>query len=123
MENTEYQRIDQARKILDFASFKDFAEKLGVSPQVFYDIKNGKHGISKKLAEKIHALDDRISVPWLLTGDGTTIMADGGNVANNVNGPNSQNSGKVIDVLAHQLDEKDKQIGKLLTIIENLSNH
>ena len=58
-----------------------------------------------------------------MLNDGTTIQADGGNVANNVNGPNSQNSGKVIDVLAHQLDEKDKQIGKLLTIIENLSNH
>lgn len=46
---------------------------------------------------------------------------DCSNVANNVTGDNIQNSGKVIDVLSHQLDEKDRQIGRLLSIIENLS--
>ena len=70
MENIDYQRIEKTRKMLDFANFKEFGEKIGVSSQVFYDIKAGKHGISKTLAEKIHAYDERISVAWLLTGDG-----------------------------------------------------
>ena len=64
---------------------------------------------------------------WLLSGegsmlnDGTTVIGDNNIMANNVNGNNEQNGGKVIDVLAAQLDEKDKQINKLLNIIENLS--
>jgi hypothetical protein len=64
---------------------------------------------------------------WLLSGegsmlnDGTTVIGDNNITANNVNGNNEQNGGKVIDVLAAQLDEKDSQINKLLNIIENLS--
>lgn len=82
------------------------AQIMGVSTQTIKNWESGKT-IPSTAAMKLQEI----------------FCGDGGNVANNVNGPNSQNSGKVIDVLAHQLDEKDKQIGKLLTIIENLSNH
>lgn len=40
------------------------------TPQTFYDIKSGKHGISKDLAEKIKAKYLNLSMAWLLTGQG-----------------------------------------------------
>ena len=115
----------------------DFLQSQNITPAAFERRCGFSNGYLKSLREcpsasKLDSIFEEfpnLSRVWLLAGegpmlnDGTTIMAEGGNVANNVNGPNSQNSGKVIDVLAHQLDEKDKQIGKLLTIIENLSNH
>lgn len=121
MENTDYQRIEQVRKILDTPTFKDLAEKIGVSPQVFYDIKNGKHGISKKLAEKIHAADERISVPWLLTGDGTTVVGEvSGNVVNgNVGG--DVNSNAAIVKALEITKKSQEQIDRLLAIIEKLT--
>jgi len=43
------------------------------------------------------------------------------NIAANINGNNQQNSGAVIDALTHQLDEKDRQIDRLLGIIEKMN--
>ena len=52
-------------------SFNKLAKEIGLtSPQTFYDIKAGKHGISKELAEKIHAQYLNINEAWLLTGEG-----------------------------------------------------
>ena len=64
---------------------------------------------------------------WLLTGEGdmlnggTTVVGDNSVMAANIGGNNEQNGGKVIEVLSHQLDEKDRQIDRLLGIIEKLS--
>lgn len=120
MENVEYQRIEKARKIIDSPNFKDFAEKLGVTPQVFYDIKKGKHGISKALAEKIHAIDERISVAWLLTGDGD-INAPIGEYNTQV-GDNSQVNTDAAILKAMEVAAKSQEhIDRLLAIIEKLT--
>lgn len=121
MENAEFQRIDEARKTLNFQNFSEMAAKLGVSAQVFTDIKKGKHGISKRLADAIHALDERISVSWLLTGDGS-MMSVGGNVAVNVTGGNNQVNADAALVKALEIAGKSQeQIDKLLLIIEKLT--
>lgn len=130
---TDYQRLEKVIKILEISSFKDFAGRLGVNPQTFYDIKQGKHGISKKLAELINKNYPDFPVSWLLTGEGDiqvgNTVGDESNVANNIGGDNLQNSGAVIEALANQLKEKDRQIAKsqeqidrLLSIIEKMNS-
>lgn len=52
-------------------SLKRLAEEAGIgTPQTLYDIKNGKHGISRDVAAKINARFPEISLSWLLAGVG-----------------------------------------------------
>ena len=52
-------------------SLKRLAEEVGIgTPQTLYDIKNGKHGISRDVAAKINARFPEISLSWLLAGVG-----------------------------------------------------
>lgn len=67
---TYYQRIE---RILNHYSLtaRGLSIALGFnSPQIFYDIKSGKCGISKKLAEKIQEKFVDVNTAWLLTGEG-----------------------------------------------------
>lgn len=71
--------IEIITKVAEYAelSFNKLAKEIGLtSPQTFYDIKAGKHGISKELAEKIHARYLNISEAWLLTGNGEMLVAE-----------------------------------------------
>lgn len=68
MESTEV-----LRKILEYTgqSSRGLAMEIGIkTPQTFYDILNGKHGISTKVAEAICARYPDINKLWILTGDG-----------------------------------------------------
>lgn len=125
MENIEFQRIDEVRKRLNFQNFTEFAAALGISSQVFTDIKKGKHGISKKLAASIHALDNRISVAWLMTGDGDTMVVGDGNVTGNNNQVNTDTAlVRAIDEIGEQrklVAKSQEQIDRLLQIIEKLT--
>lgn len=57
-------------------SARALANKLELkSPQVFYDIKAGKCGISKDLADKIKEKFQNINKAWLLTGDGEMLKS------------------------------------------------
>lgn len=70
--------IEIITKVAEYAelSFNKLAKEIGLtSPQTFYDIKAGKHGISKELAEKIHARYLNINEAWLLTGNGEMLVA------------------------------------------------
>ena len=61
-------------------SARALAEEIGLkSPQSFYDIKAGRHGISKELASKIQGKYLNMSMEWLLTGEGE--MLSTGNAA------------------------------------------
>lgn len=52
-------------------SARALAKKLELKgPQIFYDIKAGKCGISKDLADKIQEKFQNINKTWLLTGEG-----------------------------------------------------
>lgn len=72
-------------------SLKRMAEECGIgTPQTLYDIKNGKHGISREVATRIRTRFPEISLSWLLAGEGDMI---GGNVedtdAEDTSGANS----------------------------------
>lgn len=67
---TDKERINELKKITGL-NFRRLASEIGIKTvQTLYDIKNGKHGISKDLAEKIHARYLNINLAWLLTGEG-----------------------------------------------------
>lgn len=52
-------------------SLKRLAEECGIgTPQTIYDIKNGKHGISREVASRIHTRFPEVSLSWLLAGVG-----------------------------------------------------
>lgn len=71
--------IEIIAKVAEYTglSFNKLAKEIGLtSPQTFYDIKAGKHGISKELAEKIHARYLNINEAWLLTGNGEMLKGE-----------------------------------------------
>lgn len=60
-------------------SLKRIAEECNIgTPQTLYDIKNGKHGISREVAAKIRHRFPRISLTWLLAGIGDMLDSDDG---------------------------------------------
>lgn len=77
--------MDDKQRIQEVLSYtrlsaRALAEEIGLkSPQSFYDIKAGRHGISKELASKIQGKCLNISMEWLLTGEGE--MLSTGNAA------------------------------------------
>lgn len=99
------------------------------TPQVFYDIKAGKCGISKELANRIQEKFGNISASWLLTGDGDMIVNGDGNRfvgvhQHNKNGDNYQGDGLTVnkgdaDYIA-MIKKRDEQIDRLLAIIEKM---
>lgn len=100
---TDYQRIEKVLKFTGLTA-RALAIKLELkSPQIFYDIKAGKCGVSKELATKIQDCFLSISAAWLLTGDGDMIRHDSLNIktgdvsgnGNSIGSPVSQNIGEV----------------------------
>lgn len=72
----EYQRLEIVKKDLGL-SFAKISIKLGLkTPQVFYDIKSEKCGISKDLAKKFQEIFF-INAAWLLTGEGEMYVNGG----------------------------------------------
>lgn len=76
----DYQRIEELLKYLGMSA-RAFALALGLkNPQIFYDIKAEKCGISKELATKIQERFLNISAAWLLTGEGNMLKESATNV-------------------------------------------
>ena len=134
----DFQRIAAVLKIVKLSA-RAFAIKIGLkSPQIFYDIKAGKCGISKELAAKIHENYVNINVSWLLTGEGemlstpqtvNTISGDhnvGNGTGNTVNSENTVqelfNQLKAKDAIISksqaQLDKSQEQIDRLIALLE-----
>ena len=133
----ENQRIIEAAKALvdtHFAkSLAQIAVECGKSKQYFSDLKKEKSSVS------LSFLDDfcskyPVNKDYLVDGTGSPLLIDSpvnwnSNVASNIGGDNNQNSGMVIESLASQLAEKDRQIAKsqeqidrLLTLIEKMTS-
>jgi hypothetical protein len=67
---TDYQRIESLLNALNYRSARAFAVSLDVNPQIFYDIKAGKCGISRDLSRVILEKYSSINPEWLLYGEG-----------------------------------------------------
>lgn len=120
---TDSERIATLKNFLHL-SYNKLASECGLAtPQILYDIKNGKIKISKKVAEQITAKYLNISQAWLLTWEGD--MLCGGVNQNNENGDNFNGEQIVLkDGDTHEfinlLKKKDEQIDRMLTIIEKM---
>lgn len=127
---TDSERIKELKKFTGL-NFSKLAEEIGLNTvQTLYDIKNGKHGISKEVAEKIQARYLNISVAWLLTGEGE-MLVDNQVIQNNQNGDNIHGHSvtvnktekdylEIIKMQAEQLSKSQEQIDRLISIIEKM---
>lgn len=71
---TDFERIKKVVEYFNISSLRRFSSEIGLnSVQTLYDIKSGKHGISKDVAYKIQARYLNINPVWLLTGEGEMI--------------------------------------------------
>lgn len=79
---SDSERIIKLKNFLKI-SYNRIAEEIQLNTsQTLYDIKNGKHGISKEVADKISARYLNINKAWLLTGEGEMILQGEENVQN-----------------------------------------
>lgn len=114
------QRIDELKKHLKLSS-NALAKALNLkSPQIFYDIKAGKCGISKDLATKIQDKYFNVNMSWLLTGEGEMLKEN----VKSVLGIGNCDSGSTIDV--NSLIEANRQLSEIINrqskIIETLTS-
>lgn len=78
---TDFQRLEEIKKILGL-SYNKMADVLGMkNPQSFYDIKAGKCGISYDIASKIQEyfknnLKQEINVEWIINESGSMFKVD-----------------------------------------------
>lgn len=76
MENADYKRIELILDYLDTSAARLAREVKGInSPQIFYDIKAGKCGISRKLAKALSDFAPGLNYEWVLTGKGEMITS------------------------------------------------
>ena len=117
--------------ILQFLQLKiaDFAKKLDINPDHLYNLNSGKiNEFSQEVRKSILNTYQEINPQWLLTGDGNMIRQDhnttetngGNNVSGILAGSNIKQYSydQNIERLITLLESKDRQIEKLLSIIE-----
>lgn len=112
MEYSNFKSLLNSRKV----TLKSIAVELGMSHQNLSKLIQEK----KITEERISILCDLLSIsPNEFFGWKEEIPVHGsGNFASHVYGGNTQNSNESIKALNNQLKEKDKQIDRLLKIIE-----
>jgi len=102
-----------------------FAKKVGYDRgQVIYDIIKGKNKITGKISVNIVKSYPEINLNWILTGEGNMLKEQPDNaVANEQLGtyePKNENDTVPrleYEFIKKQLEEKDKQISKLLNLL------
>ena len=73
---TDNQRIEEIKKYANLSA-NALSKEIGLkNPQIFYDIKAGKCGISKDLATKIKDRFFNFNFTWILTGKGDMLEAE-----------------------------------------------
>lgn len=114
---TDSERIIKVKEFSGM-SFSKLAEYVGLNTvQTLYDIKNGKHGISKDVAEKIQAKYLNVNIAWLLTGEGEMLNRDSPvqhvigdqNTAVQGNG-NNVNATAILEKIFESLRDQQKMI-------------
>lgn len=119
MKKTDYQRIEALLRYLNLSA-RALSSEIGLSsPQIFYDIKANKCGISKELALKIQEKFFDINAAWLLLGDGEMIKTQSTTGDNNTQvAGNSNQINTISDKFIALLQKKDEQMDRLLTLLE-----
>lgn len=106
-------------KTLGFSSLKSFAEAVGIPAQTFYDISSGKTQLTQKKARAIQEKFQNVSLPWLLTGEGSMLVVGDGN--GNINNGHDQNIGANATLIS-VIQMQQEQMGELIKTITTLTN-
>ena len=92
------------------------AESIGIKPAKFSEILNKRMAAGMDIIQKLCS-DYAISANWLITGEGEMYRSD--HLEGKVYYEKiDENTSRLIDILQDTLIEKDKQIDRLLNIIE-----
>lgn len=77
---TDKEKIEKIREYAK-VSWRELARRAGMhTPQTFTDIRNGRHGISRTIAEKLLAAYPEIRREWLLSSSGEMTVGGSGEI-------------------------------------------
>lgn len=114
------------KKLIVKKNISKVIEIKGISKYEFYKITgitrgvlDQDNGISEENITRFLAYFTDIDANWLITGEGEMYRGNGENSFNTINGSvANDNTSRLITILQDALKEKDKQIDRLLAIIE-----
>ena len=115
---TDSERIN---KLVEYSglSIKKLAEEIGLKTvQTLYDIRNGKHGISKDVANKIKGRYLNINLTWLLTGEGEMLIENSTQINNTGEFSNTGDINNTINMTPHKEEDFFKITSKMLSQID-----
>lgn len=122
---TDYQRIESLLNALNYRSVRAFAVSLDVNPQIFYDIKAGKCGISRDLSRAILEKYSSINPEWLLYGEGEMLKTTtfSGDITVNGNGNSHIGHGQrnvpaIIEVKENGVEVECPNCGEIIEVAE-----
>ena len=109
---------ERLKQLIDYYGISTnlFSQKIGVSEGTIRKILTQNTTIRSDTLEKISQNFADINMDWLITGRGEMLINNPQEVCNITN--NGDNISRLITILQDTLVEKDKQIDRLLSIIE-----
>lgn len=109
---------ERLKQLIDYYGISTnlFSQKIGVSEGTIRKILAQNTTIRSDTLEKISQNFADINMDWLITGRGEMLINNQQEVCNITN--NGDNISRLITILQDTLVEKDKQIDRLLSIIE-----
>lgn len=113
---------DRLKQIIDYYSITpyNFSQKIGVSEGAIRKVMAQNTTLRSDTLDKISQNFADINIDWLVTGRGEMLRKpDNTTNENTLTATTNDNLQSLIDMLNRTLIEKDKQIDRLLTIIEN----
>lgn len=128
--------INRLQQYVDYKgiSFNKIAQNISVSNSYFSKMLKNNGDLGENVVKKILLYYEDINSDWLITGRGSMLRDShednryvknnsvvGGNLSGNGNNINQNNTAELIDELRAQLLAKDKQIERLLAIIDKMS--
>lgn len=114
---------DRLKKVIDYYNItpNNFSQKIGVSEGAIRKVLSQNTTLRSDTLDKISQNFADISIDWLVSGRGEMLRKpDNTNTTNEntLTATTNDNLQSLIDMLNRTLIEKDKQIDRLLTIIE-----
>ena len=109
---------ERLKQLIDYYGISTnlFSQKIGVSEGTIRKILTQNTTIRSDTLEKISQNFTDISMDWLITGRGEMLLNNPQHWGDSAN--NCDNISRLITILQDTLVEKDKQIDRLLSIIE-----
>lgn len=100
---------------------KDIAKKLEMDENYISTIVNGKTPVSDKFLRKLCGLSENLNFDWIKTGEGNMLYKPDDFIYTSPEAADKKNLAKALEVIENltaQLNEKDKQISRLIDLLD-----